>query len=139
MPTFKYVAKDQGARNVVGKISAENQAAVIEELRKRHLTIIDVKPVKAASKTVFVKKSVKPEDLVIFSRQLSTMVDAGIPILQALDALQEQITQSYFQSVIIAVRDDIQMGSSLSAAFAKHPKAFDTLFVNMVKVGETGG
>ncbi len=139
MPTFKYVAKDQGARNVVGKISAENQAAVIEELRKRHLTIIDVKPVKVASKTVFVKKSVKPEDLVIFSRQLSTMVDAGIPILQALDALQEQITQSYFQSVVIAVRDDIQMGSSLSAAFAKHPKAFDTLFVNMVKVGETGG
>ncbi|HOY09360.1 MAG TPA: type II secretion system F family protein [Candidatus Omnitrophota bacterium] len=139
MPTFKYVAKDQAARNVVGKISAENQAAVIEELRKRHLTIIDVKPVKAASKAVFVQKSVKPEDLVIFSRQLSTMVDAGIPILQALDALQEQITQAYFQSVVIAVRDDIQMGSSLSAAFAKHPKAFDTLFVNMVKVGETGG
>lgn len=140
MPTFKYVAKDQGARNIVGKISAENQAAVIEELRKRHLTIIDVKPVKAAaSKAVFVSKSVKPEDLVIFSRQLSTMVDAGIPILQALDALQEQITQAYFQSVVIAVRDDIQMGSSLSAAFAKHPKAFDTLFVNMVKVGETGG
>ena len=140
MPTFKYVAKDQSARNVVGKISAENQAAVIEELRKRHLTIIDVKPVKSAgAKTSFVRKSVKPEDLVVFSRQLSTMVDAGIPILQALDALQEQITQSYFQTVVIAVRDDIQMGSSLSAAFAKHPKAFDTLFVNMVKVGETGG
>ena len=140
MPTFKYVAKDQAARNVVGKISAESQAAVIEELRKRQLTIIDVKPVKAAAgKSSFVRKSVKPEDLVIFSRQLSTMVDAGIPILQALDALQEQITQAYFQSVVLAVRDDIQMGSSLSAAFAKHPKAFDALFVNMVKVGETGG
>ncbi|MFA5260358.1 MAG: type II secretion system F family protein [Candidatus Omnitrophota bacterium] len=140
MPTFKYVAKDQAARNVVGKISAESQAAVIEELRKRQLTIIDVKPVKTAVSTVgFVRKSVKAEDLVIFARQLSTMVDAGIPILQALDALQEQITQSYFQTVVIAVRDDIQMGSSLSAAFAKHPKAFDALFVNMVKVGETGG
>ncbi len=140
MPTYKYVAKDQSARNVVGKINAESQSSVIEELRKRQLTIIDVKEVKSGtSKAYFVRKSVKPEDLVVFSRQLSTMVDAGIPILQALDALQEQITQAYFQSVVIAVRDDIQLGSSLSAAFAKHPKAFDTLFVNMVKVGETGG
>ena len=88
---------------------------------------------------VFRRKKVKQDDLVIFSRQLATMIDAGIPILQALEALQEQIVHPYFKSVLVAVRDDIQVGSSLSVSFAKHPTAFDTLFVNMVKVGETGG
>ena len=131
MPTYKYVAKDVNARNVGGKVSAENEAAVIEELRKRNLTIISISPVKGktAINISFTRKKVRPDDLVIFARQLATMVDAGIPILQALDALQEQIVQEYFHNVIVSVRDDIQLGSSLSAAFAKHPNAFDTLFI----------
>jgi len=139
MPTFKYIAKDQNARDVIGKIVAEKQSAVVEELRKRNLTIISIVPLKAASRLSFTRQKVKDEDLVMFARQLATMVDAGIPILQALDALQEQMTQPYFKTVITTVRDDIQMGSSLSAAFNKHPRAFDALFINMVKVGETGG
>jgi len=141
MPTYKYSAKDASSRSVAGKISAENEAAVVDELRKRSLTIISIVPVKESSvmKMSFSRKKIRQDDLVIFSRQLSTMVDAGIPILQALDALQEQITHEYFHNVIVAVRDDIQLGSSLSASFSKHPKAFDTLFINMVKVGETGG
>ncbi|MFA5088802.1 MAG: type II secretion system F family protein [Candidatus Omnitrophota bacterium] len=139
MATFKYVAKDQNSRNVAGKMIADDQAAVIEELRKRKLIIISITPVKEAVSMSFSLKKVKAEDLVIFARQLATMVEAGIPILQALDALQEQMTQPYFKKVISALRDDIQVGSSLSAAFAKYPKVFDPLFINMVKVGETGG
>ena len=141
MATFKYTAKDVNARSVTGKITAENQKAVIEELRKRNLTVINIMQVKdsSISKMSFSRKKVRPDDLVIFSRQLSTMVDAGIPILQCLDALQEQITHPYFHNVIVSVRDDIQLGSSLSASFSKHPRAFDTLYINMVKVGETGG
>jgi len=139
MPTFKYVAKDQNARDVTGKIVADRQSGVVEELRKRNLTIISIAPVKEAVSFSFSRKKVKEEDLVMFSRQLATMVDAGIPILQALDALQEQISHPFFKGVIASVRDDIQVGSSLSAGFSKHPQAFDTLFVNMVKVGETGG
>ena len=141
MPTFKYVAKDQSSRNVMGKIVADQQSAVIEELRKRNLTIISVNAVRESgiSRLSFLTRGVREDDLVIFTRQLATMVEAGIPILQALDALQEQITHQYFQSVIATVRDDIQLGSSLSAAFAKHTRAFDHLYVNMVRVGETGG
>ncbi len=141
MPTFKYVAKDWDSRDVVGKIVADNQDVVIEELRKRNLTIISIDQAKGggAQTWSFGGKKVKQDDLVIFSRQLATMIDAGIPILQALEALQEQIVHPYFKSVLVAVRDDIQVGSSLSVSFAKHPTAFDTLFVNMVKVGETGG
>ncbi len=142
MQTFKYVAKDQNAHTVTGKISADNQAIVVEELRKRKLTIISIVQVKeaAAGPTVsFGSKRIKGEDVVVFARQLATMVDAGIPILQCLEALQEQMSAPQFQSVIGAVKEDIQLGNSLSAAFAKHPKVFDKLFVNMVKVGETGG
>lgn len=141
MPTFKYVTKDANSKSVVGKIVADDEGKVIEELRKRNLIIISIDVVKesGARKIAFGRAKVKEDDLVIFSRQLSTMIDSGIPILQALDALQEQITHPGFKGVVVAVRDDIQMGSSLSVSFAKHPGAFDTLFVNMVKVGETGG
>jgi len=141
MPTFKYVAKDTNARTATGKVIADNQNAVIDELRKRNLIIISVAQVKESSfkDLSFGSKRIKPEDLVIFTRQLATLVDSGIPLLQGLDALQEQITHPQFRSVITAVRDDIETGSSLSAAFSKHPKVFDNLYVSMVKAGETGG
>ncbi len=141
MATFKYVARTQEAQSVNGKMVADSESAVLEELRKRKLIVVSVTPVKEAglSKLSFGAKKVNEDDLVIFSRQLATMIEAGIPILQALDALQEQITHPYFKSVVVNVRDEIQVGSSLSVAFSKHPKAFDALFTNMVRVGETGG
>ncbi len=141
MPTYKYTAKTHDGQNVMGKIIANNQTEVIEKLREKKLIIITINEVKESSlfKASVGRKKVKQEDLVIFTRQLSTMIEAGIPILQSLDALQEQMTQPYFKTVISTMRDDIQLGSSLSAAFAKHPRVFDTLYVNMVRVGETGG
>ncbi|OGX27263.1 MAG: hypothetical protein A2787_06870 [Omnitrophica WOR_2 bacterium RIFCSPHIGHO2_01_FULL_48_9] len=140
MPTFKYAAKTVDARSITGKMVADSQSAVIEELRKRKLTIISINEIKESSfKISFQSKKVKQEDLVIFSRQLATMIEAGIPILQSLEALQEQMTQPYFKTVITTIRDDIQLGSSLSTAFTKHPNVFDVLFTNMVRVGETGG
>ncbi len=141
MATFQYVAKDQEAKTVKGKIAAENKATVVEELRKRKLTIVSIDEIKekGAKQGTFRSKRVRGEEIVIFARQLATMVDAGIPIVQGLDALQEQITHPLFKKTIANIRDDIQHGSSLYAAFNKHPTIFDTLFVNMVKVGETGG
>ena len=141
MATFKYAAKNQNSQSVTGKIAADNKQAVIEELRKRNLTIISVEEVKESSftKKSFSSKKVRPDEIVIFSRQLATMVEAGIPILQGLEALQDQVVHPTFKKVLTTVKEDIQHGSSLSAAFAKHPIIFDTLFVNMVKVGETGG
>lgn len=141
MPVYKYTAKDKQSANVAGKISAESKLAVVEELRKRELTIISISETKTSrlSGLSFQSKKVKAEDIVIFTRQLATMIDAGIPIVQALEALQEQTSHVFFKKVIGQVGDDIQLGSSLSAAFAKHPRTFDLLFVNMVRVGETGG
>lgn len=141
MATFRYVAKDQNAKTLNGKIVAESQAAVVDELRKRKLIIISVAEAKESSFKMmsFGGKKVKEDDLVIFARQLATLVDSGVPLLQGLDALEEQITHPYFKSVISSVKDDIEVGSSLSGAFAKHPNVFDVLFVNMVKAGEAGG
>lgn len=142
MATFKYVAKDQEARTVSGKMAADDQNVVIEELRKRKLTIISIeedKKLSTGKKVTQRARRVKSEDLVVFTRQLATMIDAGIPIIQAIDALQEQTTNPSFKSVVVQIRDDIQLGTSLSAAFAKHNQVFDVLYINMIRVGETGG
>ena len=141
MPKYKYVAKDENAATIGGKVVAEDEESVIKELRKRNLIVISVEETKDVDlKNIsFGGNKVKPDDLVVFTRQLSTMIEAGIPILQSLEALEEQVTERYFKEVIATIREDVSVGNSLSAAFAKHPKVFDTLFVSMVKAGETGG
>ena len=142
MPTFRYTAKDFDARTFNGKISAADQSAVVDELRKRKLIIISIEEERASSfLSVSAERSapIRAEDVIMFSRQMATMVDAGIPILQTVEALQEQMTNPSFRKVLGTVKDDIRFGSSLSSAFARHPGVFDNLFINMIRVGETGG
>ena len=143
MPTYKYTARDQEGKSVSGRISAENEPVIVAELRKRNLIILSVSEEKESA---FKKSSkprgggkVKPEDLIIFTRQFATMVDAGIPILQSLEALSEQTANFSFKAALVIIREDIQTGSSLSGAFAKHPKIFNQLYVNMIRVGESSG
>jgi len=144
MPTFKYNARDEQGKNVTGRMTAESESAIVAELRKRSLMILSVTEEKesAFKKTTSKSKGgkkVKQEDLVIFTRQFATMVDAGIPILQSLEALSEQTANPTFKLALVDIRQDIQTGSSLSDAFDKHPKIFDQLYVNMIRVGESGG
>jgi type IV pilus assembly protein PilC len=143
VPTFVYSAKDQEARMVTGKLDAADLNVAIEELRRKKLLIISVDEEKKSA-TLFSMKndkggSVKVEDIILFARQMATMVDAGIPILQTIAALEEQAANPAFKRILVQVREDIRLGMSLSAAFAKHPKVFNNLFVNMIRVGETGG
>ncbi len=146
MAMYKYKARDQEGKVVSGKISADNEPLIVAELRKRNLIILTIEEDKESAtqkKTgqpkVVGGKKVKPEDLVIFTRQFATMIDAGIPILQALEALGDQTSNPTFKQAVADIREDIQLGSSLSAAFAKHPKIFGELYVNMIRVGESGG
>ncbi|MDO8674696.1 MAG: type II secretion system F family protein [Candidatus Omnitrophota bacterium] len=143
MPTYKYITRDQNGQAVTGKISAETELLVIEELRKRGLIIVSINEEKASALTPVAKpkkeKKAKPEDIVMFTRQFATMIDAGIPILQALEALYDQTANPAFKNTLKAIREDIQLGSGLSVAFAKHPHVFDPLFINMIRVGEAGG
>ena len=139
---FKYTAKDKDGKNASGVLSAGDRNAAINELRRRDLIIISLEENKGSS--IFSaqfksKKKVKLDDLVIFSRQLATMVDAGIPLVGALDILGEQVENKTFGACIIEIRNDVETGSSLSEALSRHKNIFSQLFVNMVKAGETSG
>ena len=142
MANFKYVAKDQDGKTVTGSMESSDRAGVIDVLRKKDLIIISVEeavPKFKISVPFGIRKRIKLDDLVIFSRQLATMVDAGIPLVGALDILGEQMDNKTFGAIIITVRNDVETGSSLSDAIAKHKKVFSPLFVNMVKAGESSG
>jgi len=142
MPNFKYVAKDRDGKTASGVMDAKSQAEAIDVLRKKDLIIVSVS--EAAKKFDFKaafggKKKVTLDDLVIFSRQLATMVDAGIPLVGALDILGDQMDNKSFGAVITSMRNDVETGSSLSEGLAKHKDIFSTLFINMVKAGESSG
>lgn len=142
MPLFKYSAIDKASRKITGKMLADSQAIVVDELRKRELVITSVVEIKKGAFSemhLFKVKKIKIEDLAAFSRQLATMIEAGIPLMQSLDALQEQITAGEFKRVLNTIRSDIEVGNSLSGSFAKHPYVFDTLYINMVRAGESSG
>jgi type IV pilus assembly protein PilC len=85
------------------------------------------------------RKKVKAKELSIFTRQFSVMIDAGLPLVQCLEILAQQQENKYFQQILLQVRQDVEEGSTLSAAMARHPRVFDQLYANMVEAGETGG
>ncbi len=139
MPNFKYVAKDQQGKPVSATLEAKDKTTLVDLLRKRDLIIISVEETKGRALKATARAKVKMDDLVIFSRQLATMVDSGIPLVQALDVLAEQIEKPGFQTVVAGLRDNIETGSSLSEALSRHPGIFSALFVNMVRAGESSG
>lgn len=142
MANFKYIAKDSEGKSLNGFFEAADYAAAIDALRKKGLIIVSVNEALSKFKfstPSFGKKKIKMDDLVVFSRQLATMVDAGIPLVGALDILGEQADNKTFGGIILKMRNDVETGSSLSDAIAKHKKVFSPLFINMVKAGESGG
>lgn len=143
MPNFKYVAKDRAGKTLSASLDAKDRAAAVDALRKKDLIIISVTEVVPRTGISFAifsgKKKIKLDDIAMFARQLATMVDAGITLVAALDILGEQIDNKAFGAVILIVRNDVETGSSLSTALAKHKKVFSPLFVNMVRAGESSG
>ncbi|MDD5512588.1 MAG: type II secretion system F family protein [Candidatus Omnitrophica bacterium] len=141
MSAFAYVAKDRSGRSVAGEIEAGSEADAMAILHKNELIIISLKQSK---KKVFggggsSGKKVKLDDLVIFSRQLATMIDAGIPAVQALGVLGDQVENKSLKVVIVEVRKDIEAGRSFCDSLAKHPQIFSDLFINMTRAGEASG
>jgi type IV pilus assembly protein PilC len=143
MALFKYKAKSSLNKIVEGTIEVENENALASALRQKRLELISATKAGEVEKflnNVFKKGGkITNRDVVIFSRQFSTMVNAGLPIMQGLSIVAEQAENPDFRVVMGKIRDDISNGVPLSEAMAKHPKAFSTLYVNMVKAGEQGG
>lgn len=143
MPNFKYVAKDRAGKTLSASMDAKDRVTAVDVLRKKDLIIISVVediPKKGISLAFFGgSKKIKLDDIAMFARQLATMVDAGITLVAALDILGEQMDNKTFGAIILTVRNDVEAGSSLSAALAKHKKVFSPLFINMVRAGESSG
>ena len=141
MPQFKYSAKDKDGRTVTGSMEAANSIAIVDALRQKEYIIISLEEAKdkTRSSPFGGGERIKLDELVVFSRQLATMVDAGIPLVGALDALQEQMESKGFKTIVKRVRDNVEGGQSLSEALGKQPNVFSPFFINMVKAGESSG
>src|SRR5215203_3457263 len=140
MALYTYRALDKQGEVIQDNLEGSGEMAVAHELRQQGLMVIDVKEESAAQKDILAPfKGIKLSDLVIFSRQLATMINAGLPIVRALYILSEQTENPKLNDVVVAVRKDVEAGLSLSEALEKHPDAFSRLYVEMVKAGEIGG
>jgi len=139
MPLYNYIVKSGDGQTVQGSMEAANEGDVINELRSKGFLIVEVKRGgKSSTKTMRAKKVVL-NDLVTFTRQMATMIDAGLPLLQSLQVMIDQMDNLNFKAIIEQVSENIEAGATLSEAMAKHPKAFDTLYCAMIRVGEASG
>jgi len=136
--TYRYIAKDKNGSTLAGILDMLSEADVIDALHKKDLIVVSIQAEKKKFKIMRDRK-IKLDDLVIFSRQLATMIDAGIPLVQALGILAEQIENKNLRRVIFAVRQDIETGMSFCDALSKHPAVFSELFINMSRAGEASG
>ncbi|MDQ6808913.1 MAG: type II secretion system F family protein [Verrucomicrobiota bacterium] len=142
MTTFSYQARDASGKIVSGIQDALDEDNAVTSLMGRGLMVLSLQKKAAASRTKKKAWTVKETDLVLFTRQLSTMVEAGISLVQALTALYDQSDgkkQKNLRNIISDVTTRVQGGETFNEAIAKHPRVFDRLFVSMVKAGETGG
>jgi type IV pilus assembly protein PilC len=141
MPTFAYRGRNQTGQVVAGQIEANTTEAVVAQLRQQRIFPISVKP---QPKPVELKvpgfgKKIKGKDLAVFTRQFATMLDAGLPLVQCLEILASQQPNKQFKKTLTEIREDVEGGSTFAAALRRHPKAFDSLYANMVEAGEAGG
>lgn len=146
MGSFRYRARDQAGATLTGTISAKTKSDAMSELKRKNLTVVEVSSggddATKTMKELFAKasrKGVTREELVVFTRQLATMVGAGIPILEALEIQREQAESPGFQAVLTGVVESVRGGVDLSKALEKYPQVFPELYVNMVRAGEASG
>ncbi len=158
MANFKYTALDQNGVEKTGIISADSKMAAAEMVRAQGLLLRECVETSKSAKPSAPKETrkkgekkkktaekgkagaaVKQKELMIFTRQLATLIDAGLPLLQSLNVLQKQEPNPNLRATIAAIADSVQGGSTFSEALSAYPKMFNRLFVNMVKAGEIGG
>src|SRR3954470_3427554 len=138
MPAFTYTARALNGDLRTATIDAPNRDEVVAQLRRQRLNVVKIDEAAQAQKKKRAGK-IKMRDVVIFTRQFSTMINAGLPLVQALDILAKQSENPALKDVTRAVVYDVESGHTVADALKKHPKAFTDLYVNMVAAGEAGG
>jgi type IV pilus assembly protein PilC len=141
MPSYNWVAETRKGKIIKGALEAVDEKSAVLQLKRRNLKIkkIKPKPKDIFENISFMQPKVTNKDIVIFTRQFSTMIDAGLPLIQGLTILADQAENKTFKGILKEIVRDVEGGSSLAEAMEKHPKVFDSLFVNLVAAGEVGG
>ena len=144
MATFQYIATSNGSNKIIkGEIEALGRDDAIKSITKQQLTPISIKPATKLSNEIkfslLKPRNVKQDELSIFTRQLSTMINAGVPLTRSLNSLQEHTENPVFRDTLDSIKGDVESGVSLADALGKHPKVFSDIYVNMVRAGEAAG
>ncbi len=144
MSVFKWSGRDSSGTAMSGEIEAVNQAAATALLRQRKIipdSLSEKKGMGMDMNFTIPGLEAKPtkKDLVVFTRQFATMIDAGLPLVQCLDILGSQQEKKSFKKIIMKVKEDVEGGATFADGLSKHPRVFDNLFVNLVAAGEVGG
>src|SRR2546428_2689536 len=140
MPVFQYTARTLKGELQSGEVDLPTRDDVITHLRKNRMVVVQVRAAPRAFKLSFkFGGGIKTRDLVVMTRQFATMINAGLPLVQALDILAKQTENKSLAEITKSVVYDVESGHTLADALGKHPKAFGDLYVNMVAAGEAGG
>jgi type IV pilus assembly protein PilC len=141
MPVYLWTGKNRSDVTQKGEIDAVSEEAVKAQLIRQRITPTKIKkkPKDLFENVAFLQPKVKEHDVIIFARQFSTMIDAGLPIIQCLDILYAQQSNATFQKMLKDIKESVEGGATLAEALKKFPKQFDDLFVNMIAAGEAGG
>lgn len=141
MPYFKFSAMNADNQLVSGIVEAETETAAIREVKDQGMEVVSIAPRKVALSQVNIDflQRVSTKDIVVMSRQLSTMVDATLPLVQALRILVKQTSNPKLANIVSQIADDVEGGARLSVAFGKHPKLFTEFYLSIIKSGETSG
>ncbi len=141
MPVYRWTGTNRAGKKVKGQMEAPDAEAVSLALRRQRIEPIKVKaaPKDLFENVAFMQPKVKEKDIVLFTRQFATMIDAGLPLVQCLDILAGQTDNRTFKKMLRQIKGDVEGGSTFADALKKHPKTFDELFVNLIAAGEVGG
>ena len=139
MAEFNYTAIARDGQQLTGVLNAANRQAAIAAIHQQGAKPIIVSEAKAKKRGLSFRKKVKIKDLVIFTRELSTMINAGVPLPRGLDTLANQTENKYFKGVVNSINHDVESGLPLAEAMAKFPGVFSDVYINMVRAGEAGG
>jgi type IV pilus assembly protein PilC len=139
MPIYMWKGRDTKTGLVSGELTAENESAVIEALRKRNIIVSSVRLKPKGITISFGAKKVSSKDLSIFTRQFATMINSGLPLVQCLDILSGQLENPSFRKIVEQIKTDVEGGSTLAEALQRQKTTFSDLYVNMAAAGEAGG
>jgi type IV pilus assembly protein PilC len=139
MPNYAWKGRNRAGLIKEGVLVADSKEVALASLRRQNIVVTGIRERGKEISLTKMGRKVPPKTLAVFTRQFSVMIDAGLPLVQCIEILANQQEHKNFQKILLQVRQDVEAGSTLADAMRRHPKAFDSLYVNMVAAGEAGG